>query len=186
MVPNKEPKVGDSFRLHNAEVTACVELLSPVCICTASLDKQIIMYDLNTKEKIRVLDGHRNGVKLLLSVPDFGGFLISCAFDVMPFVWQPGNIHGDCLLGKLKGHSSPVVSMISLPELPFIVTLDENIQLCFWDIRNLFCLQTLSAPKSGIVDAWSAGLIPISKSMFWLYRNSFESYDSQKIILNKE
>ena len=127
MAPYLEPKVGDAFCLHIDEVTSCVELLSPLCICTASLDKQIVMYDLYTKEIIRVLNGHRNGVMQLLAVPNFGGYLVSCAFDVMPLVWQPGNIYGDCLLGKLKGHTSPVVSMINLPELPFIVTMDENI-----------------------------------------------------------
>jgi WD40 repeat protein len=140
MAPSREPKVGSSIHLHNAEITDCVELLSPLCICTASLDKRIVMYDLHTKEKLRVLEGHRNGVKILLSVPNFGGYLISCAYDVMPIVWQPGNVHGNCLLGRLKGHLAPVVSMINLPELPFVITMDENIQINFWDVRNLFCL----------------------------------------------
>ena len=150
------------------------------------MDKQIVMYDLISREKIRVLEGHRNGVKLLLSVHGFGGYLISCAFDVRPLVWQPGNVHGSCLIGKLKGHVSPVVSMINLPGLPFVVTMDQNLQINFWDIRSLFCLQSISASKSGIVDAWSAGLIAISKNMFWIFRSCFESYDSHKIVINKE
>lgn len=49
MASNKDPKVGEPFKLHTSEVTACVELLSPFCICTASLDKSIVMYDFYTK-----------------------------------------------------------------------------------------------------------------------------------------
>lgn len=140
MAQTREPRIGKPFTIHNSEVTDCVEILSPLCICTASMDKSIVLYDLHTRQKLRVLEGHRNGVKMLLSIPNFGGFLISCAFDVRPFVWQPGNVYGSCLLGKLKGHSSPVVSMINLPQLPFVVTMDESLKISIWDVRNLFCL----------------------------------------------
>lgn len=82
-----QPRIGTPFHLHDEDVTDCVEILSPLCICTSSLDKKIIMYDLNTREIIKVLEGHRNGVRILASIPSYGGFLVSCAFDVMPFVW---------------------------------------------------------------------------------------------------
>jgi WD40 repeat protein len=179
------PKINEPMLLHKSDITDCAEVISPLCICTASLDKTIVMYDLVTRHKIRVLDGHRNGVKILISVQNYGGYLISCAFDVMPLVWQPGNIHGNCLLGKLKGHTAPVVSMINLPELPFIVTLDDHMIVNIWDVRNLFKVQTLSA-NNGVIDTWSVGLVAVNKSMFWTYRNSFESFDSQKIIKNQE
>ena len=43
--------------------------------------------------------------------------MVSCGYEVSVRVWQPGNVHGDCFLGKLRGHISTITSMDVLPGL---------------------------------------------------------------------
>ena len=34
---------------HTGEITDCIEILNPLCIATCSLDKTIVMYDLESR-----------------------------------------------------------------------------------------------------------------------------------------
>jgi WD40 repeat protein len=83
------------------------------------------MYDLNKHTVIRVLRGHENSLRQLAFIEGYGGFLISSGYEITARVWQPGNVTGDALLGKLKGHNHPITGMCVLPHLPTVLTIDE-------------------------------------------------------------
>lgn len=41
---------------------------------------------------------------------EFGGYLVSCSYDLNLKIWAPANVYGDPLVGKLKGHNYPLVN----------------------------------------------------------------------------
>jgi WD40 repeat protein len=65
--------------------------------------------------------------------------LVSVAYDMLAKVWQPSNLYGEALLGKLKGHNHPLVSVENLPDKPFVVTVDTKNTIMIWDVRSLTC-----------------------------------------------
>jgi len=55
---------------------------------------------------------------------DFGGYLVTCSYDLNLKIWSPANVYGDPLVGRLKGHNYPLVSCSTLPSQPFVVSVD--------------------------------------------------------------
>ena len=71
-------------------MTDCVEIPSPFCIATSSLDRTIVLYDLRNKEALRRFSRkHVTGVRHMRYMHDFGGLLISTGFEVYANVWGP-------------------------------------------------------------------------------------------------
>ena len=139
----KEPVI-----LHSDLVSDCIEIASPFSMCTFGLDKKIVFYSLSTKQIIRIInDAHLSGIQTGAYMSDFGGNLITCAFDLTARVWSPGNIYGDCLLGELKGHNHPICDVAVLPKQPFVVTVDLQNIIIIWDVRNLFRLIKLTSDE---------------------------------------
>jgi|LauGreDrversion4_2_1035121.scaffolds.fasta_scaffold62693_1 hypothetical protein len=90
------------------------------------MDRNIVMYDVVQGFVIRVIKmAHDNGIKKMTYNKDYGGYLVSVSFDMYVKVWQPSNVYGEALLGKLKGHNYPLVSVDNLPGKPYIVTVDQ-------------------------------------------------------------
>lgn len=104
------------------------EIDNPVCIATCSLDRTIIMYDLQARSVIRKIDDgdHITGIKRLVYNPYFGGHLISVGHEIYANVWGPESIISDILLGKLKGHSRPILDTKFIGKSPFNLTMDES------------------------------------------------------------
>ncbi len=74
---------------------------------------------------LRVIqNAHDNSIRKMTYIKDFGGILVSVAYDMIAKVWQPSNLYGEALLGKLQGHKNPCVSVECLPNKPFVVTVD--------------------------------------------------------------
>ncbi len=120
------------------------ELEVPFSIATCSLDKKIVIYNLVDKQVIRILDGdHIKGVKKLSYSSHFGGHLISVGHEIYANVWGPESLISDILIGKLKGHSKPLLDTKFIGKTPFNVTIDEKNNIRIWDIRTLVCLQLI-------------------------------------------
>lgn len=128
----------------------------PFSIATCSLDKKIIIYNLVEKEIIRVLEGdHIKGVKKYLFKivkhshyrlaynSHFGGHLVSVGHEIYANVWGPESLISDILIGKLKGHTKPILDSKFISITPFNVTIDEKNNIRVWDIRTLVCLQLI-------------------------------------------
>jgi len=94
-------------------------------MCTLGSDRKIVFYSLKKNQTIRVInDAHSSGIKRGVYMSDFGGNMITCAYDINARVWSPGNSYGDCLLGELKGHNHPICDVAILPKQPYVVTVD--------------------------------------------------------------
>src|SRR5690606_27576184 len=101
-------------------------------------------YNLVEKEIIRILDGdHIKGVKKLAYNGKFGGHLISVGHEIFANVWGTESLISDILIGKLKGHTKPLLDIKFIGKTPFNVTIDEKNNIRIWDIRTLVCLQLI-------------------------------------------
>jgi WD40 repeat protein len=107
-----EYRFGRPLNLHFDEITDCVEIDDPKSICTCSMDRSIVIYDYDQGFIIRVIKlAHDNAIRKLAYVKDFGGLLVSASHDMCAKVWQPANIYGEALIGRLRGHNYPIVSV---------------------------------------------------------------------------
>lgn len=127
--------------LHSDDIMDVCEIEVPFSIATCSMDKKIVIYNLVDMEKIRVLEGdHIKGVKRLAYSANFGGHLISVGHEIFANVWGPESLISDILIGKLKGHSKPIIDTKFIGKTPFNVTIDEKNNCRIWDIRTMVCL----------------------------------------------
>jgi len=118
-----------------------VEIDSPLCVATCSLDATIILFSLLEGSQIRVIHGdHRNGVRRLAYSPVLGGYLVSVGYEVTASVWAPESVVSDNFLGKLKGHTKPVVEGTFIGRSPFLATVDKVNTVRIWDIKSFACL----------------------------------------------
>ncbi len=77
--------------------------------------------------------------------PFNGGYLVSIGYQVNAKVWSPESVVGDILIGKLKGHTRPVIDTKFIGSSPFNVSIDESRELRIWDIKSSSCLQVVKA-----------------------------------------
>ena len=82
--------MGEPIQLHSDVVSDCVEIASPFCIATCSLDRTIVLYDLRNREALRrFARKHVTGVRSMRYMEEFGGLLLSTGFEVYANVWGP-------------------------------------------------------------------------------------------------
>jgi len=126
----------EAVQLHSDLITDCVEVLSPFCIATCSLDRSIVLYDLKNSEVLRRFSRkHVTGVRRMVYMKDFGGMIISAGFEIFANVWGPQNLFGNAHLGRLNQHRAPIVGLDIVAGRPFVYTLDQTNELIVWDIR---------------------------------------------------
>lgn len=80
-----------------------VEIKTPNCIATASLDRTIRLYNIEEKFLITVLKGHETGIRKLSYISNFGGFFVSVGHESSIYVWSPETAQNRPFIGKLKG-----------------------------------------------------------------------------------
>jgi len=82
--------MGEPVQLHSDLITDCIEILSPFCVATCSLDRSIVLYDLKNREALRRFSRkHVTGVRHLKYLKDFGGLMVSSGFEIFANVWAP-------------------------------------------------------------------------------------------------
>ena len=112
LTPDDKVPWGKPLSLHYDEITDCVEVKEPKSICTCSMDRSIVLYDVHQGYVIRVIKlAHDNAIKKMTYIDDYGGTLVTVGHELFAKVWLPANIYGEPLLGKLKGHNHPLVSV---------------------------------------------------------------------------
>lgn len=59
--------LGDPLKLHKDEITDCVELVNPRCIITCSMDRTIVFYDMNARQRLNKIEPgkHEMGIRCL-------------------------------------------------------------------------------------------------------------------------
>lgn len=122
------------------------EVEAPLCIASGSLDRKIMLYSIKEGCRIRVIQAaHELGVRRMTYSSVNGGYLVSTGFDVNAKVWSPESVVGDILIGKLKGHTRPIIDSKFIGISPFIVSIDEIIEVRIWDIKSFSCMQVVKA-----------------------------------------
>ncbi|XP_030382821.1 phospholipase A-2-activating protein [Scaptodrosophila lebanonensis] len=133
---------------HEAAVWAVATLVTQQKYVTGGADKSI--YYWNEKgEKLRLLKGHTDCVRGLLSLP--GNMLLSCGNDAVIRYW---NDDGECVR-QLSGHTNYIYGMaanIALSE-HVVVSCGEDSSLRMW---NVITGQQLGAPiLHPAISVWS-------------------------------
>ena len=146
------------------------EVSQPPCIATCGMDSKIVLYSLAERYLVRIIEGeHSKGARRLSYCPLNGGYLISTGYEVYANVWCPEAVVGEILVGKLKGHSRPIIDNKFIGSSPFNVTIDESREIRIWDIRICSCLEVV---KSRIYTV-PQGIISLSNHVFWVYGKKF-------------
>lgn len=83
----------------------------------------------------------------------------------------------DIHLGKLKGHSRPLVDTKFIGNSPFNMTVDQENEIRIWDIRSFSCLQVIRSKVQTAVQ----GLLCIEGNIMWVYGKRFIQFDTYSI-----
>jgi WD40 repeat protein len=92
-------------------------------------DGMIIVWDLKTGNKIKVLSSHTSAVNDLI-VTDDSKTLFSCSSDATVKVWSLSSLS---FITTLRGHSGPVHSIVDWPEQNRLYSASEDGTLRIWD-----------------------------------------------------
>ncbi len=122
------------------------EIENPPCIATCGMDSKIVLYSLTERYVVRIVEGeHPKGARRLSHSPLNGGYLISTGYEVYANVWCPEAVVGEILVGRLKGHSRPIIDNKFIGNSPFNVTIDESREIRIWDIRICTCMEVVKS-----------------------------------------
>ena len=118
-------------------------------IASASLDKNICIWDLYTNTCQQKLRGHRLGVVSLAYCPA-QRLLVSAGFDHDALVWSP---FSSTVVSKLKGHNSSLVKVCRMGDESSTELLTADVDGVFkiWDVRNFKCIQTFEGDLKKLV-----------------------------------
>jgi WD40 repeat protein/DNA polymerase III delta prime subunit/UDP-2,3-diacylglucosamine pyrophosphatase LpxH len=112
-------------------------------VVSASFDREIRIWDVNTGECLNVLEGHTDQILSIAFSPD-GQLLASGSHDKTIRIW---NATDGQLLHVLEGHEGAVEAVCFRPESKLLVSCsqDETIQL--WDVTDGKWVKTLQVDK---------------------------------------
>mmetsp|Transcript_5933 Transcript_5933/g.11892 ORF Transcript_5933/g.11892 Transcript_5933/m.11892 type:complete len:1682 (-) Transcript_5933:15-5060(-) len=108
-------------------------------LITASLDKSIKVFDLETLRPVRTLVGHTSGVRCLTY--DFHGNLYSAGFEHDIYVWDLEAGLSYPLKKLVKGHVNPIIKIVSPYSSGRLCSLDVSGRFSWWDIRRNVALE---------------------------------------------
>ncbi|PFH37546.1 hypothetical protein BESB_040040 [Besnoitia besnoiti] len=128
------------YRAHGDIVTALEELQVMELLASCGMDGKVYLWDANSGELKRRLDGHARGVRALCFDSE-NRVLLSGGFDYKLLAWNP---YVGKKLHTIRGHSAPVVSicMLGVRSRQFVSFDSEGIVKA-WDLSTSACLQTL-------------------------------------------
>lgn len=155
-----------TISIHSDEITDCVEIVNPRCIATCSLDRTIVMFDLEHREIIRTIDNaHEKGIRKIRYQNCNGAQMMTLGNECYANLWAPESLVSDIHIGKLKGHKKPIIDGQYLGRAPYIVTIDSNNVINFYDIQTLEAVQQLVFQSQVVPE----GLIALNNTTFWTY-----------------
>ncbi|MGV0024719.1 protein kinase domain-containing protein [Phormidesmis priestleyi] len=113
---------------------------------SGSLDDRIIVWDVETGERLGTLMGHVKAINGLVTSPD-GKTLISCSDDDTIKLWQ---LPMGRLMRSILGHSRDVNSVAVSPDGKFFVSGSEDRTVCVWRMNSGELLRSFTG-LSGMV-----------------------------------
>ncbi len=117
---------------HSAWVISVAISPDRCTLASGSLDDRILIWDLNTGDRLGTLIGHKNAVNSLAFSPD-GRRLISASDDDSIKIWR---LPSGELLRSLNGHSRDVNSIAVSPDGTFFVSGSEDRTIGVWQLTT--------------------------------------------------
>jgi len=166
-----------SFKAHKAHIMDVIEIISPCAIATCSLDHKIKLWDLSLGIKLGSLNPcHTTGVRSLDYTPDYSGYIVSVGHENIIKVWSPEVSIHRAYVGCLEGHNSAVMTAKFIKNSPFLISVDEKLNLRVWDIRGMACVQVISQTHKKY--ACNGMCVIGSEHKFVLYGRRLLMYDT--------
>eukprot|EP00357_Protocruzia_adherens_P001233 CAMPEP_0115009238 /NCGR_PEP_ID=MMETSP0216-20121206/22477_1 /TAXON_ID=223996 /ORGANISM="Protocruzia adherens, Strain Boccale" /LENGTH=921 /DNA_ID=CAMNT_0002376975 /DNA_START=26 /DNA_END=2791 /DNA_ORIENTATION=+ len=125
---------------HSGPIMALLEIPSQSIFVSGGMDAKICLWDVNTFEPKKDLQGHKKGV-LSLDWSDEHNVMFSAGLDHDANAWNP---YVKEKIFSLKGHTHSLVGVKVLPNTPQIITGDISGIFKVWDIRTSTCIQTFN------------------------------------------
>lgn len=127
-------------------------------LASGSHDQTVRLWDVQTHQCLRVLQGHQDGVRAIAF--DAGGQrLASGSSDQTIRLWDLQTGEG---LRVLRGHTGGVFTLTFAPNGQYLVSgsFDQTIRL--WDLQTGNCVRVLRGHKGGV---WSIALSPDGQTL---------------------
>ncbi|WP_404790693.1 NB-ARC domain-containing protein [Altericista sp. CCNU0014] len=143
---------------HDAPVwTVCFNPTGDT-LASGSHDQTVRLWDMQTHQCLRVLRGHKDGVRAIAFDAD-GQWLASGSSDQTIRIWDVQT--GECLR-VLRGHTGGVFSLAFASNGQQLVSgsFDRTIRL--WELKSGECIQVLQGHTSGV---WSIALSPDGQTL---------------------
>ena len=151
---NTGPKVKfvlkDEDREKQDSILKLLELKHTKVLATGQMKGNLNIWDINEKEIILRLTGHRSAVWALIENSD--GYLISGSSDKTIKVWDVANRKENCLI-TLKGHKGTVFCLAEL-EKNKIISGSDDATLRVWNIfdKKQPCILTMIDPNKSKIN----------------------------------
>jgi WD40 repeat protein/GTPase SAR1 family protein len=110
---------------------------------SASSDKTVRIWDLETGECVATLEGHKDQVTSVAITPN-GKQLLSASKDLSVRVWETGSGR---VLGELNGHTAAVWTVVALHDNTRALSGGEDGTLRHWDLLSGSCLEIIECGK---------------------------------------
>ncbi|KAL0488867.1 hypothetical protein AKO1_013558 [Acrasis kona] len=135
--------VDTMHKVHVDNITDMLLLPKENRLVTCSTDKTIKMTDIDKKEVIITLKGHKQGVFAVTWCSEYQ-FLISAGFEHEALVWTSNiDAHPFKLKDQRRPHQHSLVNVYAVPHSPQVITADHKGMVKIWDVRTFNCVQTI-------------------------------------------
>eukprot|EP00767_Chilomastix_cuspidata_P004084 gnl/Chilomastix_cuspidata/4212.p1 GENE.gnl/Chilomastix_cuspidata/4212~~gnl/Chilomastix_cuspidata/4212.p1 ORF type:complete len:1411 (+),score=274.87 gnl/Chilomastix_cuspidata/4212:191-4423(+) len=118
-----------SIRKHVAAISAFSSVPQYGAIVSASVDHTLRVWDATSSRELR---GHEGGVLCVAHAE--GGVFISGGRDGNVLVWDLSAPAAP--VATLRGHETPVVEVICVPETNVLISVGGNGEICAWDLER--------------------------------------------------
>ncbi len=147
VIPDKIPegmKLLGILRGHTKEIFGIDFSPDGKEIATASEDKTIKIWDLNTKTNTSTISGHNKSVLSVKFSPD-GKNIFSCSDDSLIRLW---NKDSEKLIKTFKGHTGGVKTIDISPDGKLLASGSDDYNIILWDINRGSKIKWLKFHKS--------------------------------------
>lgn len=129
---------------HSRDVNAVTICPKNKILASASDDRTINVWDINTGSLLGTLYGHTNFVTSVVFSPD-GNYLASASHDQTIKLWD---IKTQTCWKTLHGHTDFVTSVTCSPDGKYLASASRDRTIKLWDINTHNCWQTLHGHTS--------------------------------------
>ncbi|MBD2325652.1 NACHT domain-containing protein [Alkalinema sp. FACHB-956] len=135
-----------AFLAHESRINSVAISPSGNSIATASFDRLIKLWDLNTGQCLKVLAGHERPVNAVIFNSD-GSLLISTGADLTVRIWSIDS--GECI-SVFKAHDNWLWAIAISPDDSLIASGGDDQVIGLWELSTGICIGKYKEHKGGI------------------------------------